>query len=80
MLGWWLTRKSSGGAIATLGYTGLDYFAIGDYDNDSIPDCVQYYSGFLNVHFFKEYANGIDIIGIIHANSLISYIKYARSL
>jgi len=40
---------------------------------------VQYYSGFLNVHFFKEYANGIDIIGIIHANSLISYIKYARS-
>ncbi|HHF56332.1 MAG TPA: peptidase C25, partial [Thermoplasmatales archaeon] len=73
--GWWLARLKDAGSIATLGYTGLDYFAIGDYDNDSIPDCVQYYSGFCNVNFFKNYANGVKILGVIHANTLIDYIN-----
>ena len=68
--GWWLVRLEKGGSIATLGYTGLDYFAIGDYDNDSIPDCVQHYSGFMNVNFFKNYANGTDILGQIHAQTI----------
>ncbi|MCD6447585.1 MAG: peptidase C25 [Thermoplasmata archaeon] len=73
--GWWLARLKDAGSIATLGYTGLDYFAIGDYDNDSIPDCVQYYSGFCNVNFFKNYANGVKILGVVHANTLIDYIN-----
>ncbi len=73
--GWWLARLKDAGSIATLGYTGLDYFAIGDYDNDSIPDCVQYYSGFCNVNFFKNYANGVKILGNVHANTLIDYIN-----
>jgi len=74
--GWKITRLSNGGSIATLGYTGLDYFAIGDYNNDSIPDCIQFYSGFLHVNFFKEYGlHGIDILGQIHANCLIAYIN-----
>ena len=73
--GWWLARKIDGGSIATLGYTGLDYFAIGDYDNDGIPDCTQYYSGFLNINFFKHYANGTDMLGAIHAKTLTDYIN-----
>ncbi|MBC7081296.1 MAG: peptidase C25, partial [Thermoplasmatales archaeon] len=73
--GWKIVRIKDGGAIASLGYTGLDYFAIGNEDGDDLPDCIQYYSGFLNVNFFKEYASGEDIIGVIHANTLISYIN-----
>ncbi|RLF52961.1 MAG: peptidase C25, partial [Thermoplasmata archaeon] len=73
--GWWITRKNGGGSIATLGYTGLDYFAIGNYDNDDLPDCVQYFSGFLHVNFFKGYGvEGIDILGELHVNTLIKYI------
>ncbi|HEC82645.1 MAG TPA: peptidase C25, partial [Thermoplasmatales archaeon] len=72
--GWWLVRLKNKGAIATLGYTGLDYFAIGDYEGDGIPDCTQYFSGFLNTRFFKEYANGTEILGEIHGNTLTEYI------
>ncbi len=72
---WRLVSKPNGGSIATLGYTGYDYFAIGDYDDDEIPDCIQYLSGFLHVHFFKEYGiNETDILGIAHVNTLIRYI------
>ncbi|MEM2583414.1 MAG: C25 family cysteine peptidase [Candidatus Thermoplasmatota archaeon] len=73
--GWKIVRIKNGGAIASLGYTGLDYFAIGNEDGDNLPDCIQYYSGFLHVNFFKEYASGQDIIGVIHANTLIRYIN-----
>ena len=74
--GWWITRKSGGGSIATLGYTGLDYFAIGNYDNDDLPDCVQYFSGFLHVNFFKGYGvEGMEILGELYANTLIKYIN-----
>ena len=72
--GWWLIRLQKGGSIATLGYTGLDYFAVGDYDNDTIPDCIQHYSGFMNVNFFKNYANGTGILGQIHAQTINDYI------
>jgi hypothetical protein len=64
-----------GGSIATLGYTGLDWFGVGDYDNDSIPDCIQQFSGFMNTHFFKNYGqNDIHIIGDVHTQTLIDYI------
>jgi len=72
---WRLVSKPDGGSIATLGYTGYDYFGIGDYNDDEIPDCIQFYSGFLNVHFFEEYGmNETDILGMAHVNTLIKYI------
>jgi hypothetical protein len=72
---WRLAAKPDGGSIATLGYTGYDYFAIGDYDDDEVPDCIQYFSGFLHVHFFEEYGmNGTDTLGMVHVNTLIKYI------
>jgi hypothetical protein len=73
---WRLAVKAGGGSIATLGYTGFDYFGVGDYNDDGIPDCVQRLSGFMNVNFFKEYGvNGTDILGVLHANTLITYIN-----
>jgi len=72
---WQLASMKEGGSIATLGYTGLDWFAVGDDNNDGIPDCTQFYSGFMNTHFFKNYGqNNITILGQTHTQTLIDYI------
>jgi len=73
---WRMVRKIGGGSIAIMAYTGLDWFAEGDYDEDGIPDCTQYYSGFANTHFFKNYGvNNNTILGIAHTQTLIDYIN-----
>jgi hypothetical protein len=73
---WQLASMKEGGSIATLGYTGLDWFAVGDEDGDGIPDCNQYYSGFMNTHFFKNYGvNNMTILGQAHTQTLIDYIN-----
>ncbi|UCD14087.1 MAG: peptidase C25 [Thermoplasmatales archaeon] len=73
---WRLVRKIGGGAIAIMGYTGLDWFAEGDYDNDSIPDCVQYFSGFANTNFFKNYGiNNFTKLGKAHTQTLNDYLN-----
>ncbi len=72
---WRMTSKIDGGAIAIMAYTGLDWFAEGDYDNDSIPDCTQYFSGYANTHFFKNYGvNDLTILGQAHTQTLVDYI------
>jgi hypothetical protein len=72
---WRLVRKIGGGAIAIMGYTGLDWFAEGDYNQDGIPDCIQYYSGFANTHFFKNYGvNNLTILGEAHTQTLVDYL------
>jgi hypothetical protein len=60
---WWLTRKIGGGSIATIGYTGMEYVALYGWDSDDIPDCVQYFSGFIDTRFFHAY--GIDDVNIL---------------
>ncbi len=73
---WQLASMKQGGSIATLGFTGLDWFAVGDEDNDNIPDCTQQYSGFMNTHFFKNYVtHNITVLGHIHAQTLTDYIS-----
>jgi hypothetical protein len=73
---WRMTRKIGGGSIAIMAYTGLDWFATGDYDEDGIPDCVQYFSGFANTHFFKNYGiNDFNILGQAHTQTLKDYIE-----
>jgi hypothetical protein len=72
---WRMVRKINGGAIAIMAYTGLDWFATGDSNGDDIPDCTQFYSGFANTHFFKNYGvNNITILGQAHSQTLIDYI------
>lgn len=73
---WMLVSAKNGGSIATMAYAGLDWFAEGDYNNDSIPDCVQFYSGFMNTQFFKNYGvNNITILGQTHTQTLTDYLN-----
>jgi hypothetical protein len=72
---WKLMSVRNGGSIATMAYTGLDWFAEGDYNNDSIPDCTQFLSGYTNTQFFKNYGvNDMTILGQAHTQALIDYL------
>jgi len=73
---WKLMSVKNGGSIATMAYTGLDWFATGDFNNDSIPDCTQFYSGYANTQFFKNYGvNNTTILGQAHSQALIDYLN-----
>ncbi len=73
---WKLISVKNGGSIATMAYTGLDWFATEDWNNDSIPDCVQFYSGYANTQFFKNYGvNNKTILGQAHSQALIDYLN-----
>ncbi|MEA2054343.1 MAG: C25 family cysteine peptidase, partial [Candidatus Thermoplasmatota archaeon] len=71
---WWMARKIDGGAIATIGSTGLGYGTIGDDDKDGIPDCIQYLGGFIDSEFFRVYTDGTDILGETHGTAITNYI------
>lgn len=66
--GWWIVRKVDGGAIASMGNTGLGYGAVGnngDLDGDGVdnPDTVESVGGYQEVMFFKAINEGVDILG-----------------
>ena len=70
-----LTRKIGGGAIATIGYTGLEWVATYGWDNDSIPDCTQYYSGYIDTQFFHAYGvDGVEILGEAWGQAVTEYL------
>jgi len=72
---WKLMSVKNGGSIATMAYSGLDWFAEGDYNNDSIPDCVQFFSGYANTQFFKNYGvNHLMNLSQAHTQALIDYV------
>ncbi|MBN2599833.1 MAG: hypothetical protein JXA75_04760 [Candidatus Thermoplasmatota archaeon] len=78
--GWSLTVRRNGGAIATIGNTGLGYEAggeVGDLDGDSVnePDCVESLCGYLETRFFKGYQEKhIDILGKNWCYSIAEYL------
>jgi hypothetical protein len=73
---WKLISAKDGGSIATMAFTGLDWFATEDWNNDSIPDCTQFFSGFANTQFFKSYGvDDITILGQAHTQALINYVN-----
>ncbi len=72
---WKLTSLEKAGSIATMAYTGLDWFAEGDYDEDGIPDCTQYYSGFANTRFFYNYVvRNYTVLGEAFHQTLVDYL------
>jgi hypothetical protein len=73
---WKLMSVKNGGSIATMAYSGLDWFATEDWNNDTIPDCTQFYSGYANTQFFKNYGvNKTTILGQTHTQTLIDYLN-----
>jgi hypothetical protein len=78
--GWSLTVKRNGGAIATIGNTGLGYEAggeVGDLNGDGInePDCIESLCGYLETQFFKGYqVDQIDILGKNWCHSITEYL------
>jgi len=76
---WWLTRKIGGGAIATLGHTGLSYELIGEHgdldgDGENLPDCLEARCGFQNIQFYKTIYEGIDILGEVWGGTISKYL------
>ncbi|HDS59978.1 MAG TPA: hypothetical protein ENN54_06805 [Thermoplasmatales archaeon] len=72
--GWWPVKVPHGGAIATLGCTGLGYGTIGDSDGDGIPDCIQYLLGYLETRFFELYGQeGVDVLGDMWGTAISDY-------
>jgi hypothetical protein len=73
---WWMARKVDGGAIATIGCTSYGYGKSGDTDDDGIFDGIQYRGGFIDIEFFRMYAQeGKDMLGEAHAGALVSYLN-----
>jgi len=72
---WILTRKIGGGVIATIGYTGLEWVATFGWDNDTIPDCTQYFSGYIDSRLFHAYGvEGVDILGEAWGKAITEYL------
>ena len=72
---WVLTRKIGGGAIATIGYTGLEWVATYGWDDDDIPDCTQYFSGYIDSRFFHAYGvDGVEILGECWGQAITEYL------
>ncbi|KAA0009530.1 MAG: peptidase C25, partial [Thermoplasmata archaeon] len=72
---WWLTRKIGGGAIATIGNTGLGYHGSGDDNGDGIADYIQILDGWLEINFFRLYSEGINMLGMLHSQTITEYIE-----
>jgi len=72
---WWMTRKVGGGSIATIGYTGLEWVATWGWDDDDIPDCTQYYSGYIDSRFFHAYGvDGVEFLGECWGQAISEYL------
>jgi len=72
--GWWIVKVNGGGAIGSIGCTGLGYGTIGDSDNDGIPDCIQYLLGWLETRFFELYGQeNVDVLGDMWGGAITGY-------
>ncbi|MEA2054840.1 MAG: C25 family cysteine peptidase [Candidatus Thermoplasmatota archaeon] len=72
--GWWIVKAKSGGAIGSIGCTGLGYGTIGDRNNDGVPDCIQYLLGWLETNFFELYGQEhVDILGEMWGGAISNY-------
>jgi hypothetical protein len=72
----WVFVKTKGGAISSLGSCGYGCDSVGDYDGDGIPDCTQYYDGWLELQFFRLYnQQNMTILGQNYYQDVTGYVQ-----
>ncbi len=72
--GWYPVKLRGGGAIGTIGCTGLGLGTIGDSNEDGVPDCMQFLLGNLELRFFEQYGNeDVDVLGAAWGNAISGY-------
>jgi hypothetical protein len=59
--GWWIVRKVDGGAIASMGNTGLGYGAVGEGAEG--PATLERFGGYQEIMFFKAIDEGVEFLG-----------------
>jgi hypothetical protein len=71
----WVFLRVQGGAIASLGSSGYGCDEVGDGNHDSIPDCTQYYDGWLELEFFRLYnQENMTVLGQTYSQAATGYI------
>jgi len=74
--GWWIVRATDKGAIASIGCTSYGYGKPGDSDGDGVFDGIQYRGGFIDIEFFRVYAQeDKDMLGAAHGTALTRYLE-----
>lgn len=72
----WVFVKVAGGAMASIGSSGYGGVSIGDYNHDSIPDCIQGSDGWFEVEFFRLYnQENVTILGQTYDQVVTGYIQ-----
>jgi len=70
----WAFVSAKGGAIASLGSCGYGCDQPGDHDHDGIPDCTQYYDGFVECEFLRLYnQQHVTILGQTYYQDVTAY-------
>jgi hypothetical protein len=82
---WWLVRKIGGGSIASFGSTGLGYGYVGNYsdidgDGNDEPDCLEGLGGYVEITFFRNYDEGIEVLGDLWSATMTDYLDVFPSM
>jgi len=71
----WVFVKVPGGAIASIGSIGFGGVDIGDFNHNSIPDCIEGMDGWFENQFFKLYnIDKVDILGQTYSQTITDYV------
>ena len=72
----WVFLRVQGGAIASLGSSGYGCDEVGDGNHDGIPDCTQYYDGWLALEFLRLYnQQNMTFLGQAYSQAVAGYVQ-----
>ena len=73
---WVFVKKANGGAIASIGSSGYGGVNIGDYNDNSIPDCIEGLDGWFETQFFRLYnEEHLDFLGETYSQVITDYVN-----
>jgi len=73
---WVFVKRHNGGAIASMGSTGYGGVEVGDFNNNDIPDCIEFLDGWFETQFFRLYNDeNIDILGETYGQTITDYVN-----